>query len=275
MCNSLLKESGNFLYYFIYNNNTNIVNLNHITIGNKRGILININNSELINDIFVNKEYVCSNEADFDKNTITYYESFKIEVPIDNNKKIILKSMNDIKETNNEQTGNMICSIYDELLKIAKPEQTNEGSFEDIINECCDIIDYSFNPNCTSSKKIKFNVGSCNVRSQLREISYLNCKYQKGEVPEYIENKNEKCIILGGFKFLLLLTISSMIMDISVLFWIGELKKYKCIIRIWTMIIGITGLICAYSIKSEIIISVYHNKNITKYYPEWCNKERT
>jgi len=29
-------------------------------------------------------------------------------------------------------------------------------------------------------------------------------------------------------------------------------------------IIKITGLICAYSIKSEIVISVYHNMNITK-----------
>jgi len=68
-----------------------------------------------------------------------------------------------------------------------KHNETNEGSFEDIINECCDIIDYSFYPNCTNSKKIKFNIGSCDPKTQLREITYINCKYQKNEVQEYIE----------------------------------------------------------------------------------------
>jgi len=124
MCNSLLKANGTYPYYFMYNDDTYFIYLNHTTVENKKGILINNSvNSKLIENIFESKEFVCDNEANFNKNTITYYDSFKIEVPISNNKTIILKSMSDVKEINNEQTDNMICSIYDELLKIAKPEQ--------------------------------------------------------------------------------------------------------------------------------------------------------
>jgi len=78
-----------------------------------------------------------------------------------------------------------------------------------------------------------------------------------------IKYKSERCILLAGFKFLLSLFFSTIVLDISVIFWIGKASKYQCILKIWTMIIGITGFICSYSYKSQMIISIYNNKRIT------------
>lgn len=51
--------------------------------------------------------------------------------------------------------------------------------------------------------------------------------------------KREKCIIMAGYKFLLSIIISGIILNISVIFWIGKLYKLKCIIKIWLIIIGV------------------------------------
>ncbi|ORX69809.1 hypothetical protein BCR32DRAFT_250244 [Anaeromyces robustus] len=52
-------------------------------------------------------------------------------------------------------------------------------------------------------------------------------------------------------------------MEVSIFFWIGKINEVKCIVKFWTMIIGITSFICSYSIRSEIITSVYNNPNVT------------
>jgi len=96
-----------------------------LSIENKRGIYINSDktiNSPLINTL-KNKVFKCANEANFKKNTITYYDNFKIELPINAKESIILKSMIDVDEVSSIQTDDMICSIYDEMLKIARPGQ--------------------------------------------------------------------------------------------------------------------------------------------------------
>jgi len=106
-------------------NNTYILQFTQTTIKNKRGMYIDSKrtyNSPLIN-IFRNKVFVCANEANFEENTITYHDKYKLEVPVNNNKSVILKSMEDVDEVVHEQTDEMICSIYDELLKKARPEQ--------------------------------------------------------------------------------------------------------------------------------------------------------
>eukprot|EP00833_Pecoramyces_ruminatium_P017875 jgi/Orpsp1_1/1191907/evm.model.d7180000089309.1 len=296
-----------------------------------RGISINLNNlynDGLNNVLFKDGEFKCGNEANYENNTITYYDNYRIEVPINDDQTIILKSMNDIDKS--VQTDNMRCSIYDEIIKIAKPMQfpyntfseindfeikapislffanlyykhkeTRDLPFEDIVNECCNTIDDSFLPECNENNKIKFIMDDvCDIKNMTKKIYFLNCKNKNNEIANYVEcdyipttningvvlltfvifsfmveiifvtiilkNRKNKCIAIAGLKFLISIAISSILINISVVFWIGELKTYKCIIRIWTMIIGVTEFISTYSIKLEIILSVYSNRNLTK-----------
>ncbi|ORX82022.1 hypothetical protein BCR32DRAFT_292924 [Anaeromyces robustus] len=304
LCNSLLESEGTYPYYFEYDGHINTIYLSHISVNSDRGILIdtkNSLNSGIFNSIFENKNYICDNSANYKKNTITYSNKYELLFPIKNNEVIILKSMEDIEIKLND---NEICSIYDDTLKKGKPMQfpystfseindfevnapvslflahlyykhnnTNEGSFEDILNECCDNVDYSFLPSCLNNNNIITSIGECDEKTLERKITYINCKLPDNSNNDirqaiqcsYIPYKNSKGIfitVLVGF--LISLIISTIILNISVLFWIGEYKKINCILKVWTMIIGITGFISSYSIKSEIIISVYNNRNITK-----------
>ncbi|OUM65186.1 hypothetical protein PIROE2DRAFT_7809 [Piromyces sp. E2] len=56
-----------------------------------------------------------------------------------------------------------------------KHNDTNEGTFEDIINECCSYIDYTLFPNCTDNNKIKISLGECDEKNQNVPITYINC----------------------------------------------------------------------------------------------------
>jgi len=318
-CNSLLNVDGIFPYYYNTDSGTNVIYLKHIiTDLDKQISIINSNRD------FYSGVYTCGEKASYEEKTFTFSDQYKLELPVDKDKTIILKSMEDIKDQTHP------CNIFQESLEKSKPIQfpyntfseinafelkspislllahlyykhndTNEGSFESIINECCDIIDDALLPRCKGHTKIKFKLGECNEQNELRDITYLNCKLTDNddlqrelECP-YISSKNfkglfltiisliaiiieifiivivikfrnEKCILLSGFEFLFFLILSSLILDISVYFWVGEAVKYKCILKIWTMIIGITGLISSYSIKSEIIISIYNNKKLTQ-----------
>ncbi|ORY86449.1 hypothetical protein LY90DRAFT_663100 [Neocallimastix californiae] len=318
-CNSFLDVEGTFPYYYVSNNKTNIIYLKHIVTNEDKQVSITDANSKFFSDVFT-----CGEKANYEQKTITFIDKYKLELPVKNNNTIILKSMEDIKDQTNP------CNIFQESLEKAKPMQfpyntfseinafelkspislllahlyykhneTNEGTFESIINECCDIIDDTLLPRCKGYNKIKFKLGECNEQTELRNITYLNCKItdndglQRNIECPYISSKNikglfltilsliaiiieifiiiivikfknEKCIMLSGFEFLLFLILSSLILDISVYFWVGSAVKYKCILKIWTMIIGITGLISSYSIKSEIIISIYNNKKLTQ-----------
>jgi len=53
---------------------------------------------------------------------------------------------------------------------------THEQTFEDIINECCDIIDDSFLPFCKEGSNVKFEFNECNPETEMQNIHYLNCK---------------------------------------------------------------------------------------------------
>ncbi|OUM58786.1 hypothetical protein PIROE2DRAFT_15868 [Piromyces sp. E2] len=202
LCNSILEQNGTYPYYYYYNNNINTVYLTHISSNSDRGIFVNTNstlNSSIINKlIFKNDIYICDNKENYNNNTITYKNKYNIIFPLNNNESILLKSMEDIKT---QKIDN--CLIFDNAIKKAKPMQfpyntsefeiqssisllfahlyykhntTNEGSFEDIINECCDLIDYSFLPNCKNHNNIKYIINKCDNKNQTVEIKYLNCK---------------------------------------------------------------------------------------------------
>lgn len=126
LCNSLLNSNDTQPYYYSYNNITNIIYLTHIsdkTDTSRRGIIINSSNINypLINSELQNKKFLCDNEADFMKKTITYYDKYRIEIPLNNDDTLILNSMSDMKMESDEQTNHDICKIYDETMKIAKP----------------------------------------------------------------------------------------------------------------------------------------------------------
>jgi len=331
LCNSLLELNGTYPYYYIYKNTTNVIYITHTDLGSDRGIIINTDYSKnfgLFNTIFQNKNLKCDDSANYEKSTITYNDNYKIEIPINDEQMIILKSTMDISNKL-EQKNEEICSIYDETLKIARPYQfpygnmadinefedrspisillahlyykhnkTSEFTFKDIVNECCDMIDDIFLQECSQVSKIKINITECNESNQELEISYINCKNDNNLFPitaecPYIPYKNykgigiiitiaigliiqtalliftilkrkEKCIYMSGLHFSIFLIISSIVLNISVYYWIGKVNKSKCIIKIWTLICGLTGFICTHSIKADIILSIYKNKDITK-----------
>eukprot|EP00833_Pecoramyces_ruminatium_P013441 jgi/Orpsp1_1/1187473/evm.model.d7180000057953.1 len=303
-CNLLLYLNGTYPYYYSYNDSMNILYISHIQKESNRGIIINTNNelnSGLSTNIFQSVEYTCDDKANYYEKTITIYDDYKIEVPINEKENIILKSMTDII-SNKKQTNDMICSIYDDTLKKAKSYQfpystfsgvsqfeskapisllfvhlyyqhneTNEGSFEDIVNECCDIIDEELLPNCSNKKNIIINVNECDEYNLEMSVDYLNCKSEndgtqilqctyipykniKGLIIISVNiisiiseiffmtfvyvNRNERCIYRGGLPFLICLMVSSTILEISLFFNIGKIKTYKCIIEFWTMIFG-------------------------------------
>ncbi|ORX80020.1 hypothetical protein BCR32DRAFT_245899, partial [Anaeromyces robustus] len=206
LCNNYLETDGTIPYYYYYNKNMNIIYLTHKSMNSDRGIIVdtkNSLNSELVNSIFTNGEFKCDEEINYNKKTITIENEDRIIIPISENKSIILKQMDTI---NHHQTMDMVCSIYKDTLSIAKPYQfpyntfseinvfenndpisilfahlyynfyNGNQTFEDIINECCDIIDYSFTPNCKNYSKIKIKVSDCEGKDNMRTIEYLNCK---------------------------------------------------------------------------------------------------
>ncbi len=125
MCNSLLQLNGTFPYYYIYENTTNVIYITHIILGSDRGITVETNDSRNFgpfNILFQNKNFKCDNNANYENNTITFSDDYKIEVPINNEQTIILKSTTDISQTD-KQKNEVICTIYDETLKIARPYQ--------------------------------------------------------------------------------------------------------------------------------------------------------
>ncbi|ORX84545.1 hypothetical protein BCR32DRAFT_277050 [Anaeromyces robustus] len=330
ICNSLLRMDGSNIYYFPYNDKMNVVYFDHLDIEGERGIKINDMLNSDLNNMLQNKIFKCDDQASYKKNTITYYDDNKIEISLNNNKSIIAKQMSGINNINIDQSSLEICEILDEIVKNAKPIQfpynnfyelnefeskapistlfahlfykhndTNEGSFKDIVNECCDIIDDILIPDCANRKNIKFTFDKCDPKSLKMKINYLNCKphYTK-DIPETIDcqylpyanykglsitilsivsfvieffllifiilNRDKKCIHISGMKFMIYLILSSIILDCSVNLWIGEKTNLKCIIGLVLMVIGITVFICSYTIKSEIIINIYNNQNVLK-----------
>ncbi|ORX69808.1 hypothetical protein BCR32DRAFT_106102 [Anaeromyces robustus] len=330
LCNSLLDLDGAYPYYYIENNKTNIIYLNHTFIGYNRGIIIdNLLNNEMANNKFKVKEYSCDNSVDFSKKKITYNEEYKIEVPISNDEVIILKSMRDIESFSVEQNTEQVCSIYEDTFKKAKPMQfpytnfmetnnldsrgpislffahlyykhneTEEGSLQDIVNECCDIIDDSLIPSCKNTDKIIFSVDVCDEARLKMKINYLNCKNAtltnlQSEIDcvymplkniygiiliifivvsllinivfsiIIIKNRDERCIYISGIKLFIYLLISSLLLNISIFLWIGKTNMFRCILKIWTMISAISGFICTSSSKMEMIVSTYYNEKLS------------
>ncbi|ORX49381.1 hypothetical protein BCR32DRAFT_298617 [Anaeromyces robustus] len=323
LCNSLLTSNGTYPYYY-YNDKMKIIYLSHISVGSERGISFTTDSSfdyDSTLKLLLNKKFKCDDKADIKMNTITYYDESKIKIPINETNSLIVKQFDN--NNNKHQTNNMICSIYDEALKNAKPYQfpystfseisnfefnapvsvllahlyynyyeTDKNTFEDIVNECCDYMDYSLKPSCKNYDKKKYNITDCIENLNTRTITFLNCipennkiykaecsyipyKNEKGIILQIclisslilnliyltiiLIYRNEKCINMGGLQFLLGLIISSIILNISIFFWIGKQKKFKCILKFWTIIIGMTGFISSYSIKAQIIISLYNN----------------
>eukprot|EP00833_Pecoramyces_ruminatium_P013640 jgi/Orpsp1_1/1187672/evm.model.d7180000059344.1 len=132
-CNSLLRSNISSPFYYIKNNITNIIYLKHISFESDRGVEIDENNIKNINNNVLNtspwadnirnnkKKFKCSNQVDYEKNTISFYDEYEIEYPINDKETIILKSMLDIDTKNTEQTNDIKCIIYNEAYKNAKP----------------------------------------------------------------------------------------------------------------------------------------------------------
>jgi len=235
--------------------------------------------------------------------------------------------MLDVDTKSMEQTLDMKCTIFNEALRIAKPMQFPNNNFyelteieekdpvsllfahlyyghkdiktfENIINELCDIVDDILIPYCKYNNDIKFEFSGCTKNIHRKNIKYLNCKTtDNDEIPTSINcnfiinntfkgyfsitltiltivieiaflvlliiNRKEKCIFIAGFDFLLAVFITNLGITFSSFFWVGEISIIKCTLRIWFLMLNITSFICSYTIKSIIIISIYNNKKLT------------
>ncbi|OUM58788.1 hypothetical protein PIROE2DRAFT_15870, partial [Piromyces sp. E2] len=204
-CNSIVKSQGTYPYYYFNDyNKLGIVYLTH-----KNNYIISIDTSKKVDTILfydnIDKNYQCKDEANFRENTITSYDKNSIILPISANKELKLIPMDYENENDNHEID--VCSIFSETVSKAKPLQfpystfdeinafemkspislflshlyykhntTNEGSFKDIINECCNIIDDSFIPYCKNNSNIIISLDKCDSQNLKRKIIYLNCK---------------------------------------------------------------------------------------------------
>ncbi len=71
-------------------------------------------------DIFKKKSYLCGNNTDYKNGSIKIYENNDILIPINENEKILFKSMDDTNY-NIDETDN--CRIYIDTMRKAKPLQ--------------------------------------------------------------------------------------------------------------------------------------------------------
>ena len=93
-----------------------------------------------------------------------------------------------------------------------KHNTTNEGSFEQIVNECCDIIDNALIPYCQNNNNIKFSFTECFSNNLTMSIKYLNCKTKDDdEIPRYINCNYIPYSNNKGYILIIFSTISSFI----------------------------------------------------------------
>jgi len=103
----------------------NVIYLTHDFFGSDRGITIdttNSLNSAVFNTIFQDDNYICGDTANLTEKTITISGETKLEVPINDNKTIILKPMMDTDDITNDN-NKVLCSVYEDSLKKGKPMQ--------------------------------------------------------------------------------------------------------------------------------------------------------
>ncbi|KAL6636388.1 hypothetical protein U3516DRAFT_774224 [Neocallimastix sp. 'constans'] len=285
-------NSGLFNNIF-YNNNNNIMvcdeyadyQMNTITYNNEYEILFPLNNNETI--ILKSMKDISDKKQSFYKICSIYDETLKIAKPYQ-------FPYSTFAEINNLENDAPISYLFANLYY-----KNNTNSFESLINFCCDIIDKILLPECEKINKISYAISECNEKSQKKTITYLNCRvmdeksssFKKNVTCSYIPYINFKGLILivfiilsliidlifliliivsrknryiyiGGYPFLVSLVISSMLLITSMLFWLGKVKTYKCIIKFWILICGVTGFICSYSIKTGIVTSIYNSNSV-------------
>ncbi|ORX63774.1 hypothetical protein BCR32DRAFT_273335 [Anaeromyces robustus] len=233
MCNSLISAYKTSPFYYMYDKEINIVYFDYIN--NEDGEGIKINNKSLdsvFNEELQNVIFKCDNEANYKDKTITYSERSKAPISL------------------------FFAHLF------YKHNDTNEGSFKDITNECCDIINDILIPQCKNTKNIKFTLGECDSKSNKMPINYLNCKNINDEkFPDttecsYIPYRNFKgmlimffsilsssielillvfviiyrkkeCMQILGIRFLIFLILSSITLNISAYLWIGKYSNIK------------------------------------------------
>jgi len=177
----------------------------------------------------------------------------------------------------------------------------NENSISSIVNEACDIIDSILLPECTDTEGFeneKFILHECDSKTQQMSVEYINCNTAKFNVTRAVScssiphlnykgiiilsitslsilietflaifiiiYRRDQCVHVSGYKFLIFLIGSTIILNSSVFVWVGEPGKVKCIAKIWLIALGMTCFISSYSIKSQTIISIYNNKKMLK-----------
>ncbi|ORX47298.1 hypothetical protein BCR36DRAFT_413649 [Piromyces finnis] len=214
-CNDYINNAISDIYYFIDRNNEYIIfSAKHIPSNKNENAKLVIEDQRIL-DLYssdggaINKlEYTCGASVDFQKKIITYSNN-RIDLPILTNgvqNVLTIKSTNDYFSTN-KNVDVSLCSITNDMLKIARPIQYPLNGFDkmneiedkelvsilfaniyykhnDTVNvpleknlkEFKSLIDYHILPSCSDFLDTNFTLSECKVSTISQDVNYVNCK---------------------------------------------------------------------------------------------------
>jgi len=101
-----------------------------------------------------------------------------------------------------------------------KHNESEENSFERVVNESCDIVDYVLLPLCKDleKNKIKFKVGECDHETQSMHIEYLNCRKTDNDPVDIPTSIECYYIPYSSVKGVIIVYYSSFVLFLQVLY---------------------------------------------------------
>jgi hypothetical protein len=211
-CNNFIDKAMSTIYYFMdKNNNYVILNAEHVKSTSTSNAKLIIKDSDFLEKYYSQTEpieFVCGIDPNYEKKEITYYNN-RIDLPIiTNNINTVLsiKSTNDYFNSNSNNDVS-ICTVADEMLKIARPIQYPLNGFEKMneietkelvarlfinirhqhssdknptltenLEEFKRLMDHYILPYCKENNfETNFTLSECKVSTIKQDVYYTNC----------------------------------------------------------------------------------------------------
>ncbi|ORX84993.1 hypothetical protein BCR32DRAFT_242103 [Anaeromyces robustus] len=213
-CNNYIDTAKSDVYYFINKSNEYvIIKAKHVsttvTGGNAKLI---IDDTDFLKEYYPSEgnvkqiEFTCGSQQNYQKKIITYYNN-RIDLPIFSNNAmttLTIKSTNDYFNSNSNKDVSL-CSVANEMLKIARPIQyplngfnkmdeiekyelvailfnnfynvhkdKKDATLKDNLEEFKTLVDYYILPNCDEFRT-NVSYGSCQASSLTKQVIYSDC----------------------------------------------------------------------------------------------------
>ncbi|KAG4092587.1 hypothetical protein H8356DRAFT_950382 [Neocallimastix lanati (nom. inval.)] len=211
-CNNYIDNAISTVYYFIdKSNNYVIINAEHVKSTSTSNAKLIIRDKEFLTTYYSQSspiEFICGMDPNFEKKEITYYNN-RIDLPILNNNintVLTIKSTNDYFSSNSNNDVSL-CTIANEMLKIARPIQYPLNGFEKMseienkelvarlfvnirykhsedrnptltenLEEFKRLVDHYILPNCKENNfETNFTLSACKESTITQDVNYINC----------------------------------------------------------------------------------------------------